>query len=229
MLRTADVTEVLAARGFRVIPHLSARMVTGPEMLDELVARLIAVGVDQVFVIGGDASPPRGPYHEALTLLRELEARGRPFATVGVGGYPEGHPLIPSDELLRALQRKQQYADHIVTQLCFDADALATWAALLRRTGVTLPIVVGLPGVVDRRRLAEISLKAGVGASLRYLRKYGRQMATLARSSRYDPTQLSLEVATRLDQAGLPPAGAHLFTFNQVGPTASWVARAAGV
>ena len=95
-------------------------------------------------------------------------------------------------------------------------------------TGVSLPVVVGLPGVVERRKLAEISLKSGVGASLRYLRKHGRQIVTLARSRRYDPTPLAEEIAEYAADPALGLRGAHLFTFNQVEQTRDWVARQVG-
>jgi methylenetetrahydrofolate reductase (NADPH) len=178
-----------------------------------------------VFVIGGDATPPAGAYADAGDLLEELATLAHPFTRVGIGGYPEGHPVVSDDQLLEALLRKQPAASHIVTQLCFDAGALAAWAADIRAAGVTLPVVVGLPGVVERKRLAEISLKSGVGASLRYLRKHGRQIVTLARSKRYDPTPLAGEVAEYAADASLGLRGVHLFTFNQVEPTRDWVAE----
>ena len=114
-----------------------------------------------------------------------------------------------------------------MTQLCFDADALARWLARIREAGIELPVVVGLPGVVERRKLAEISLKTGVGASLRYLRKHGREIVTLARSRRYDPTPLARAVAVRAADPAFGIEGVHLFTFNQVEPTYEWVSRQA--
>ena len=62
-----------------------------------------------------------------------------------------------------------------------------------------------------------------MGASLRYLRKNGRQMVGLARSRRYDPTPLLRSVVAALDEQGLPLEGVHLFTFNQIEATAAWV------
>jgi methylenetetrahydrofolate reductase (NADPH) len=224
--RTAAVTEALAARGYRVVPHLAARMIDGRGELAEIVARYAEAGVAEAFVIGGDASPPAGRYVAAADLLDELATMDHPFAHIGVGGYPEGHPLIADDELLEALRRKQPHADLIVTQLCFDAGALARWIRFVREAGILLPVVVGLPGAVERRKLAEISLKTGVGASLRYLRKHGREMATLARARRYDPAPLAREVVGLLGEPGLGIAGAHLFTFNQVAETRDWVRRA---
>jgi len=223
--RTLDVSTALAARGFRVVPHLAARMVTGRGHLERIVQRLDGRDIHEVFVVGGDADPPAGRFADAGDLLEELAGLSHPFARIGIGGYPEGHPVIGDERLLEALRRKQPFASHLVTQLCFDADALAAWVADIREAGIDLPVIVGLPGVVERRKLAEISLKTGVGASLNYLRKHGRQMITLARARRYDPTPLASAVAARAADPALGIEGAHLFTFNQVEPTRDWVAR----
>ena len=223
--RTLDVSAALAARGFTVLPHLAARMVSGRSHLERMVQRLDDAGIREVFVVGGDADPPAGDYADAGDLLEELAGLAHPFARIGIGGYPEGHPLIGDERLLEALRRKQPFASYVVTQLCFDAGALAGWVAGIRAAGIDLPVVVGLPGVVERRKLAEISLKAGVGASLSYLRKHTREMITLARSRRYDPTPLARAVAGYAADESLGLAGVHLFTFNQVQPTRDWVAQ----
>ena len=225
MDRTLDVSTALAARGFRVVPHFAARMVAGRSHLERLVQRLEDSSIREVFVIGGDADPPAGDYADAGDLLEALTGLAHPFVRVGVGGYPEGHPLISDDRLLEALLRKQPFASFLVTQLCFDATILASWTRDIRDAGVDLPVVVGLPGVVERRKLAEISLKTGVGASLSYLRKHGRQIVTLARSRRYDPTSLAEEVAGYAGDPALGLRGVHLFTFNQVEQTRDWVAE----
>jgi methylenetetrahydrofolate reductase (NADPH) len=223
--RTLDLSSVLAARGYRVVPHLAARMIDGRGQLERIVQRLDGAGIREVFVVGGDADPPAGEYADAGDLLEELTGLAHPFARIGVGGYPEGHPLAGDDELLEALRRKQRFASHLVTQLCFDDAALVDWTVRIREAGIGLPVVVGLPGVVERRKLAEISLKAGVGASLGYLRKHRREIITLARARRYDPTPLARAVAGRAGDPALGLAGVHLFTFNQVEPTRDWVVR----
>ncbi len=223
--RTLDASRALAERGYSVVPHLAARMISGRGHLERLIQRIEGSTIREVFVIGGDATPPAGVYADAGDLLEELAGLAHPFTRVGIGGYPEGHPSISDEQLLAALLRKQASASYIVTQLCFDAGALGAWTADIRASGVTLPVLVGLPGVVERKRLAEISLKSGVGASLRYLRKHGRQIVTLARSKRYDPTELAGEVAEYAADASLGLRGVHLFTFNQVEPTRDWVAE----
>jgi methylenetetrahydrofolate reductase (NADPH) len=224
--RTVEVSEHLAGAGLDVVPHLSARMIRDADELADAVARLRAAGVSEAFVVGGDASPPAGEFFDALDLLEALAALPDSFPSIGVGGYPEGHPKIPETKLREALLRKQQYADYVATQLCFDAAVLESWIEEMRAAGLRRPVVVGLPGVVDRRKLAEISLQTGVGASVRYLMKHGRQVARLMRRRQYDPGPLARSVAARLDRPGLDIAGVHLFTFNQVDATQAWVRAA---
>ncbi len=226
--RTIEVSLRLVQAGYRAVPHLAARMVGSREELAGIVDRLAAAGIEELFVVGGDASPPAGPYSSALELLEALAGLPYSFARIGVAGYPEGHPLVSGEHLLEALVRKQPYAQHVVTNFCFDAAALVRWEQGLRTAGVELPIVVGMPGVVARRKLAEIALQTGVGASIRYLTRHGRQVAALARSRRYDPTPLARAVAGHLDEPGSRIEGVHLFTFNQVDATREWVRRTAG-
>src|SRR5450830_1618415 len=152
--RTIDVSACLAGRGYRVVPHLAARMIADRGQLERIVADLEAAGIHEAFVVGGDASPPAGDYADAGDLLDDLGALPHSLARIGVGGYPEGHPLIPEASLLEALRRKQPHADYIATQFCFNAEALVRWVRAMREAGVELPIVVGLPGVVERRKLS---------------------------------------------------------------------------
>jgi methylenetetrahydrofolate reductase (NADPH) len=223
--RTLEVSEHLTLRGYRVVPHLAARLVRDRDHLEQIVARLAAAGIGEAFVVGGDASPPAGSYRDAGDLLEALDTLADSPAVVGVAGYPEGHPFITEARLLDALLRGQPHAGHVVTQICFETDALVRWIHRIRQAGITLPVIVGLPGVVERRKLAEISLRAGVGPSLRYVARHGRQLASLARSRRYDPTPLTRAVAAHLDDPGLGIQGVHLFTFNQVETTKAWLAR----
>ena len=79
------------------MPHLSARLVRDDAHLADIVARLTACGVDDVFVPAGDADPPAGEFDSALSLLERLAEMGNPFARTGITGYPETHPRIEDD------------------------------------------------------------------------------------------------------------------------------------
>jgi methylenetetrahydrofolate reductase (NADPH) len=223
---TLRLAERLAERGFRVVPHVSARLVADEAHLEEIVGRLGDLNVKEVFVIGGDAREPAGPYSSAFELLFAMAALGHGFEEIGVGGYPEGHPLIDDDALRRALVDKQQFATYVVSQMCFDPGLILDWVADIRRLGVSLPVLVGVPGVVNRKRLLQVSRKIGVGESTRFLRKHASLvrslLADLLKSGGYSPDGLVRELAPHLGNRDHGVEGFHFYTFNQVESTEEW-------
>jgi methylenetetrahydrofolate reductase (NADH) len=222
---TVALAERLAAVGHRAVPHIAARGVRGGEHLRDVVRRLGDAGIDEAFVIGGDPSEPVGPFDSALDLLEALDALGRPLARIGVAGYPERHPAIGREELFRALADKQAHASYVVTQICFDPGAVVRWWGELRERGIDLPVYVGMPGAVTRRRLLEIALRIGVGDSIRYVTKHGGLVARLMRRGSFRPDAFLAGLAPSVSEPGHPVAGFHLNTFNQVRSTERWRQR----
>jgi methylenetetrahydrofolate reductase (NADPH) len=214
--------EELAESGFRIVPHISARLVAGRTHLEEIVRRLNDLGVGEIFVIGGDARRPAGPFSGALELLSAMTDLGHDFEHVGIGGYPEGHPAIDDNTLLRALLDKQPFATYIVSQLCFDPGAILDWVAEIRRRGIELPVYVGLPGVVERKRLLRVSLKIGVGDSARFLTKYTSVLTRLLKPGGYSPDELVKKLGPYVGDRDYNIAGFHIYTFNQVESTEKW-------
>lgn len=219
---TLDLTERLAARGYRVVPHLAARMIGGPGELEEIVARLVSAGIDDVFVPAGDADPPAGDYAGAVHLLEDLTALGNPFTHVGVTGYPQAHPTIHDDITVQAMWDKRRHATYIVSNLCFDSVLLRRWVARMRARGVTLPLVVGLPGPVERTKLVTMAAKIGVGESTRFLAKHKASFARIASPGGYSPDRFLERISGMLADPASIVHGLHVFTFNQIAETEAW-------
>lgn len=215
---TIEVASALAALGYRGVPHLSARLIRDEGHLRELLTRLRGAGVGEVFVVGGDAETPVGEFTSGAELLSPLESLAQDVR-VGIPGYPEGHPRIPGPELERALALKAPRADYLVTQICFDARAIATWLARVRDLGITLPVYLGVPGPISPAKLLRISAKVGVGESLRVLRSH-RGRGRLAR--RWDPTELVQQVGPAFADPAAGLAGLHIYSFNDVVAAARW-------
>ena len=146
-----------------------------------------------------------------------------------MGCYPEGHPKIADSVLLDALLAKQVHADYMVSQLCFDSTALVRWLDDIRARGVRLPLRIGLAGPIRTARLVELSVKIGVGQSLRYLTKQHGMVGGLLLGRSYVPEKLLLDVGERLGSPDLAVEGLHIFTFNQVDVTVAWQRRVAEV
>jgi methylenetetrahydrofolate reductase (NADPH) len=157
---TLELSERLSAAGYPVVPHLSARLVRDRAHLEEVLARLAAAGIRELFVPAGDATEP-GEFQGAADLLEAMGAARTQFDRIGITGYPESHHLISDEETIRAMSVKAAMATDIVSQLCFDPATIAWWIGAVRARGVRLPIWIGLPGCVDYAKLLRISVKIG--------------------------------------------------------------------
>jgi methylenetetrahydrofolate reductase (NADPH) len=225
---TLRFSERLLQRGFRVVPHIAARLVAGREHLEKILRWFDKHGLREIHVIGGDAREPVGPYASAYQLLDAMSRSEHGIEKVGIGGYPEGHPLISDEEHDRALVDKQPFASYIVTQLCFDADAILGWISGIRHRGIALPVYVGLPGAVDRKKLLQVSLKVGVGDSVRFLKKQTGLFGMLLKPGGYSPDGLVERLAPYAGDEHYGILGLHLYTFNQVEGTERWRQRMLG-
>ncbi|MFI1363338.1 5,10-methylenetetrahydrofolate reductase [Streptomyces griseochromogenes] len=219
---TLGLTERLAAHGYRVVPHLPARLLRDDTHLKEVVERLRAAGVDDVFVPAGDADAPAGTYDGALPVLRRLGELGRPFEHLGITGYPESHPLIHDDITIQAMWDKRAHATYIVSNLCFDPRLLGDWITRIRRREVALPVHVGVAGPVQRAKLLSMATKIGVGESTRFLARHASWFWRFARPGGYEPERLLERGAEAFTAPSAGVAGLHVFTFNQIAETERW-------
>ena len=216
---TLALTAALTGRGYRVVPHLSARLVADATELAEIVARLREAGVTDVFTVAGDPEQPRGAYHGAMDLLEALDELGRPFPEIGITGYPESHPIIDDETVVAAMLAKAEHATYIVSQVCFDPAVTAAWIEEVWARGTELPIYVGVPGAVSRAKLLRVSTKIGIGDSMRFLRKHGNFASRFLRGG-FSPDPLIEGLGDILH--GEKVAGFHVFTFNDVEDTEHW-------
>ncbi|HEY3162981.1 MAG TPA: hypothetical protein VGJ71_01405 [Candidatus Limnocylindrales bacterium] len=219
---TVALCEQLQGRGFRAVPHLSARMVRDRSHLTDLIAWLEGAGVDRAFVVGGDAKEP-GDYPDGLSLLRAMADIGHPLSEIGIPCYPQGHAFIADGPLLEALHAKAAFASYMTTQLCFDPGAIATWIAVRRGEGLALPVHVGVPGVAEPHKLLAISARIGVADTHRFLTKNLRFVARLLRSGGfYRPDALLEGLAPHVADPAALIVDLHMYTFNAVDTFEAW-------
>ena len=222
---TLELCESFLSKGHTTIPHFAARMVESEEHVAQIVKRIESLGIETVFIIGGDADQ-RGPFNDAPGLLRSFLDKNPKIKTVGIGSYPDGHPSIPESALAESLIRKQEMIyesnlnGYMATQMCFEAKTISSWLKNCREAGVTLPCHLGLPGVVDMKKLINISLRLGVGVSSRYLKKNRKSVFKLLSPRGYNPNKLIVPVSDYAKELDI--AGIHCITFNAVESTEAW-------
>lgn len=223
---TIDLVAALRERGHDAIPHIAAKQVNSRAQLAEMAARLDGLGVSEIFVVGGDAQSD-GPYEEALDVAIDYKAFSSAVRGFGFTAYPDGHVSISNQELLETLKRKHEFVTssgvygYVSSQMCFDGPKITDWLISMQQRGGMLPLRLGIPGRVDRLKLASISARLGVGNSLKFLRK-NKSMAKLMTSAHFEPTELVNEVLGG-SYHGLE--GFHVFSFNNVAPTFNWLDR----
>jgi methylenetetrahydrofolate reductase (NADPH) len=220
---TLDLAERLSGAGYTVVPHLSARLVRDRAHLDEVLARLEAAGITELFVPAGDATEP-GEFQGAADLLAAMGEARTHFERIGITGYPESHHLISDEETIRAMFAKSEMATDIISQLCFDPATIGWWIGAVRARGTRLPIWIGIPGAVDYAKLVRISMKIGVAESARYLR-HQHGWASKLMTRQFKPDRLLEGLTQVVTEPDANVAGFHIYTFNEVAKTERWRRR----
>lgn len=219
---TIELAEKLTRHGYRVTPHLAARMVRDSIELADIVDRLADNRIDSIFVIAGDVPERAGSFNDSVELLDTLAVAGHHFTRIGVGGYPEGHGSLDDQAIDKALVHKAGIATYIVTQMCFRSTVTAAWARGLRRRGIDLPVYAGLPGAVTRQKLVRISASLGLGPSARYLLKQNNMLLRFFLPGGYRPDRLVAGLEPGIAGPDPAVAGLHFFTFNELERTEAW-------
>lgn len=222
---TVAISERLAEQGYRVIPHIAARMIRDQAHVNELANWFTQAGITKMFLVGGDAEEP-GEFNDAVELLAALLELDHGLETIGVTAYPDSHAFIGDEALHKALFDKQALladagiAGYASTQMCFDPATISGWLKAERDNGLTLPVHLGLAGVVDKARLMKMGVRLGIGQSLSYLKKNRAAVAKMMTTTSYDPNDLLIPLSN--DMLELDVTGLHMFTFNNIEATNAW-------
>lgn len=213
--------------GFEPMPHLSARRIGSHAALERFLERAAGeAGVARCLLIAGDLATPIGPFADSASIIETglLERHG--IKVAAIGGHPEGHPVMSSDERWQALQHKCQrieargMAPLIVTQFAFDADTVLTWLDALRTRGITVPVLVGVPGPASITRLLRYAAMCGVGASASMLARYGISIGRLLGTAGPEVFVDRLVKGLTSAHGQISP---HLFPFGGVAPSLEWI------
>ncbi len=92
----------------------------------------------------------------------------------------------------------------------------------MRARGITMPLLLGMPGPIDRAKLLTMATKIGVGESTRFLSKNAGFFAKLAAPGGWTGQKFLEECATAAMKPESLVEGLHVFTFNQIAATEEW-------
>jgi len=226
-------TRFVAARaiselGFMPVPHFAARRLADePELRAYLDGLRAAGAAERVFVVGGDSRRPEGPYPDALSIIESGLLQEYGVESVGISGYPEGHPDIADDVLWGALADKTRalagrgLETTVITQFAFDSGSVLSWVAAARERGVSAPIRIGVPGPTSVKRLLGYAKRFGVGTGAEVVRKYGFSLTNLLGSA--GPEKFLQALAEDYDPPRHGELQLHFYAFGGLEETADWV------
>lgn len=221
------------AAGFEPMPHLSARRLQSREALTSYLGALQkAAAPNRAFVVAGDPATPLGPYEDALALIRTGRLSEFGIKTVGISGYPDGHPQIDEARLWNALSDKLKalsemgHEAEIVTQFGFDAAPFLTWTERLRDAGIVAPVRIGVPGPATVQTLIRFAARCGVGASAKVMSKYGVSLSRLLQPA--GPDRLIDALEAGLDTRRHGDVRLHFYPFGGISRLADWIGQNTG-
>lgn len=215
------------ALGLVPMPHLSARRIASLAELDSFVQRAVAeAGVERCFVIAGDPSTPLGPFADSSSLIETGVFERAGIQVVGVGGHPEGHPVMSAADRWEVLERKcrsigmRGMTPLIVTQFGFDADIVLAWLKTLRERGIEHPVRVGVPGPAGIAVLARYAALCGVSACASMWSKYGISLGKLFGTAGPDVfvDRLAAGLTEEHGEVSL-----HFFPFGGIAQSVKWI------
>jgi methylenetetrahydrofolate reductase (NADPH) len=171
--KTRDTSIEIASKvrnefGMDVLAHLTCVQATKndiAEVLDEFKKEQI----ENILALRGD--PPEGEARFVKTDggfgyandLVEFIRKNDDFS-IGVAGYPEGHPEAPSlDVDLRNLKRKiDAGADFVITQLFFNNDRFYSFRDRALEMKIRVPIIPGIFPILNYKQIKRIISLSGV-------------------------------------------------------------------
>lgn len=225
----ARVAAAVAVRklGFDPMPHFSARRIVSKVDFEKYLQAVVKeAGVSRCFIVAGDPAKPMGPYADTASLIATGAFERAGIKTIGIGGHPEGHPVMSVEERWAVLGLKTREIEArgmdalIVTQFGFDSDVVLAWLKELRTRGLETPVRIGIPGPASIKSLLRFAARCGVGASTSVMKKYGISIASLLGSA--GPDKLVDGFARHLG----PEHGdvrLHFYPFGGLLKTVEWI------
>ena len=192
-------------QGFSPMPHFPARIIKDKNVLQDWISKYKnEANVKNGLLIAGGANKPYGEYDSSIQLIESELFDKADFQNLHIAGHPEGSMDIDPDgstkNVDQALSWKNEFSKRtdakmaITTQFSFDADSVIRWANNVKKSGIDIPIHIGIAGPAKLQTLLRYSIECGVGASIKIIQKRAMDLTKLLLP--YKPTNIITELAT---------------------------------
>ena len=207
----------LAGAGMLPVPHIGARHLESPAVLDRHLEALRAIGVSELLLVGGDRNEPLGPFSEAGDLIGPAAGKVRAalFRRSSRGRPRRGVACQDSQGARRRRRSSDCHAVRVRSRSRVDMGR-----ADYSPRQYAAPVRLGLPGV------------ASPGALLRYARAVRRRALAPRTMARRPPAKDGRALDSGgadcrpPERASRPWKGLHFFPFGGFAETAAYLADA---
>ena len=224
-----ECVATIRAAGFNPVPHIAARHIQSRNELKLFLSQVTEdYSVRKILLIGGDLAQARGPYHDAASVLNDGILGDSGISEIGIAGYPEGHPRIPSEKIMTSISEKIELAKknglgiYVVTQFSLAPGRIIDYCARLARLIPDVPVYAGIAGPTDPVTLLRYARICGVSASLRALTGLGFKAARLI--SHTEPNeQMAVLGRYGAGRDSTNIMGVHIFSFGGFINSVKWM------
>jgi methylenetetrahydrofolate reductase (NADPH) len=179
---------------------------------DAGVRHIVALRGDPPGQIGGAYVPRDDGYANATELAAGISAIA-PFE-ISVGVYPQVHPESPSlaHDIAVLKAKVDAGATRAITNFFFDIDGFLRFRDVVRKAGVTIPLLPGIMPVSNFKGLAKMSAANGVALPA-WLGNLFDGLDKDPETRRLIAASVAAEMCARLEEEGF--ADFHFYTLNR--------------
>jgi methylenetetrahydrofolate reductase (NADPH) len=217
------VVRIKRETNLTVVSHLTCVESTRDDILS-ILERYAENGIENILALRGDppmgqtrwCAPPDGFAH-AIDLVSFIK-KHFPNMSIGVAGFPEGHPETPNrlKEMDYLKAKVDAGADYIITQLFFDNHDFYDFRERCELSGIRIPIIAGIMPIITKHgmiRMAELAAGSHFPAPL---------LRSINQASSPDSIEkIGIEWTTRqvYDLIDSKVRGIHFYTLNNARAT----------
>lgn len=202
-----------------VVSHLTC-IDSGCDEIRGILEKYSAKGIQNIMALRGDRPkdlceplPERSCFEHASELVAFIR-KNFPALSIGVAGYPEGHPETPNRlQEIEYLKRKvDEGADYICTQLFFNNTDFYDFCERCEIAGIRVPILAGIMPITSRRNLIRMADLAG---GMRYPARLLRALERAEADEDFEKVGIHWAAEQVLDLLFNRVRGIHFYTLNQ--------------
>lgn len=206
-----------------VVSHLTCVESTRDDILS-ILQRYNSHGIRNILALRGDPpagheawKPGKDGFAHAIDLVSFIK-RHFPDMSIGVAGFPEGHPETPNRlmEIEHLKAKVDAGADYIITQLFFDNRDFYDFCERCEIAGIHVPIIAGIMPIITKSGMIRM---AQLAAGARFPAPLMKQVLSAGSDVNVETVGIQWAIEQVRDLLGHNVRGIHFYTLNNAKAT----------